>query len=224
MVAPQMFGSKPFMSDPEIDLILGWIGKEHTMLEWGSGVSTIFFSQRVRRYFSIEHDPQWHWPLADKLFRLKLDNVRLFLVPPNQTLDGLPNYARPSAERYAQFRDYVDQVAKLGVARFDRVLIDGRSRPECAKKVLPYLSTTSIVFIHDYFNTQYERAEYHRLVAEDYETVDEIREGQSLAVLRPKTEGMVRKSTRLYGGAELGCFGQSPGWLPQAGLLPAPRR
>jgi hypothetical protein len=139
----------------------------------------------VRRYYSIEHDREWFEKINRHVRRSRRNNIQLFHVPPNLPLSGMPNYARSAAERYEQFRDYIEQVNRLGVEHFDRVLIDGRSRPECALQVLPYLTRDSRVFIHDFFTTKYDPAEYRALLANHYEMVDSIEEGQSLAVLQP---------------------------------------
>ena len=166
-------------------LILRSLAPHHIMLEWGSGGSTLRFSPKVRRYYSIEHDPRWHRQVRWRMSRLRPSRAKLTLVPPDRALAGRPNYARSAVERYAQFRGYIEQVDRLGVGKFHRVLIDGRSRPECALRVLPYLDHDSLVFIHDFFNTKYRRAEYDKLYA-CYELVGAERSGLSLAVLRPK--------------------------------------
>lgn len=174
------------MSEAEVRVILRYLRPEDLMLEWGCGGSTLKFSRHVARYCSIEHDLDWHSQVRAAIEDRGLVNVTLLLVPPNLPLDGPPNYARPSADRYAQFKDYIEAVDRFGDLPFDRVLIDGRSRPECAAKVLPRLAPGAIVFIHDFFNPKYDREPYHALVLRDYEVVDAVREGQSLAVLRPR--------------------------------------
>jgi len=174
------------MSETEVRMVLGHLRPEHTMLEWGSGGSTLEFSRHVARYCSVEHDPVWHARVRAAVEARGLANVALVLVPPNLPLDGLPNYARTPEERYAQFKDYIEAVDRFGVPQFDRVLIDGRSRPECAARVLPRLAPGSVVFIHDFFNPKYDREPYHALVLRDYELIDAVREGQTLAVLRPR--------------------------------------
>ena len=68
----------------------------------------------------------------------------------------------------------------------DRVLIDGRSRPECAAAVLPRLAPGALVFIHDFFNAKYDPGPYHAMVLRDYDLVDAVRTGQTLGVFAPK--------------------------------------
>ena len=67
--------------------------------------------------------------------------------------EGIRNYS--SIGRYLQFRDYVNYIDKLGVDKFDKVLIDGRARTFCSYKILPYLHKNSIVFIDDFYNPSY---------------------------------------------------------------------
>ena len=177
---------QPYMSEREIQLIVSLLDPSHVMLEWGCGGSTLRFSSEVRAYYSIEHDGAWCTKVHRHLKRARRDNVQLVHVPPNLPLSGVPNYERSSDDRYAQFKDYIDQVNRFGVERFDRVLIDGRSRPECAIQVLPYLRSESRVFIHDFFTTKYDPAVYRALLDFHYDLVDAVEEGQSLAVLQPK--------------------------------------
>lgn len=181
------FGSVPFMGRAEVDMILGYLEPTHVMLEWGSGTSTIFYGRRVSAYYAIEHHQTWARRVQRRLAELDLEgSVQVFHAAPNQPLDGVPNYARSPEGRRQQFCDYIDKVDELGVERFDRVLIDGRSRPECAEKIRPYLGPSSLVFIHDYFNTRYHRRAYHQAIDAHYETVDKVETGQSLVVLRPR--------------------------------------
>jgi hypothetical protein len=181
-----LLGPQPFMSHDEIKLIAELLHPTHVMLEWGCGGSTLYFSRYVQRYYSIEHDEQWYRKIERSVRRHKRTNVQLMLVRPTLPLTDPPNYARTAKERYAQFKDYIEQVDQLGVTSVDRVLIDGRSRPECAIRVLPYLHADSRVCIHDFFNTRYDPEDYQQLVEQHYEIVDAITGGQSLVVLRPK--------------------------------------
>lgn len=176
---------QPYMSAEEVQKIAGLLEPSHVMLEWGCGGSTLRFSREVHRYYSIEHDREWFEKISRHVKWARQHNVHLVHVPANLPLTGVPNYARSAADRYAQFKDYIEHVDRLGVERFDRVLIDGRSRPECALHVLPYLTGESRVFIHDFFKTKYDPADYRAVLDRHYELVDAVRDGQSLAVLRP---------------------------------------
>lgn len=109
-----------------------------------------------------------------------MDKVRFRCVPPSITADthhspisgavaAAAAAPRSPASRpwglgspfehgsYAQFHSYVnavddlaDDAASGGVPRFDAVLIDGRARVATALRVLPYLTPSSVVFVHDW--------------------------------------------------------------------------
>lgn len=51
------------------------------MLEYGSGKSTLWFSQFVRKYYSIEHDLEWGKTLQDALKTNQYGNVEYLMVP-----------------------------------------------------------------------------------------------------------------------------------------------
>lgn len=149
----------PWMRERQVEIIKSYLGKGFTMLEYGSGGSTICFPQHVARYISIEHDRSW----MDKL-------IATGLVPANVELHHCPSTAkklpvwRGSEE---EFRDYINYVDKIGIKRYDAVLIDGRARKFCAKKILDYIDGDSLVFVHDFF----ERERY-REILDDYLIID----------------------------------------------------
>lgn len=180
------FGARPWMSRAEYQLILDHLTPESTLFEYGSGTSTVFFAPHVRRLFSVEHDEEWYQRVDEHVQKQKRSNVQLHLRRPDGATDGPPNYARSSDARYEQFASYIQNIGAREVDTFDRVLIDGRSRPECAREALDHLHDDSLVFIHDFYNTNYDRDAYHETVFEHYARVASIEEGQSLVVLRPR--------------------------------------
>lgn len=150
---------KPYMTNNEIEFIKSFFSDEFDVLEWGSGGSTIYFSKFCRRYFSIEHDKAWY----DKIDKIKPENVQYFYVKNN-----LPR-SRPTKKE--EFMDYINFVDKIGMSRYDLVLIDGRARVFCAEKALDYVDDESLVFIHDW-----ERKQYHSVLDfyNVYETKDRV--------------------------------------------------
>ena len=91
-----------------------------TMLEWGAGNSSIFFSNRVKEIYSIEHDKEWYNNVKDKAIK----NQTLFLE--NKSYASLP----------------------LDLNRqFDIILIDGIKRDECTMSSLKILKTGGIIIL-----------------------------------------------------------------------------
>jgi len=179
-------GNRPALNRAERNLITTRLERRHTVLEWGSGPCTVYFSPLVASYYSIQHDEHRYNRVQRELDRHRRANVQHLLIPPSQSRRGAPNHARPSEARYEQYRDYIEYPAQLGIPRFDRVLINGRSRPECAQAVLPLLAPDAFVFIFDYFGSSYPAGEFERLLGDSYEVVDFVPSNRTLAVLRAR--------------------------------------
>lgn len=172
---------KPWMSSAEIDMIIGHLNNNHIMLEYGSGGSTLTFSKYVHKYYSIEHNEEWY----NKVRVHCKENTKIFHIPKNRHTNGNINIANSwnkleNSSKYLDFTDYIKFPSRLS-KNFDRILIDGRARPECAKFIFDYIKDDAIIFIHDYWM----RKHYH-VVEEKYKVIECIKKGQSLAVLQKK--------------------------------------
>ena len=140
------------MPENQIQIIKKYLKESNIMLEYGAGGSTLYFAQYVNKYISIEHDYEW----IEKIKHLEnfSKNIELYYCQPNNPIK-LPVW-RGS---FADFKDYINYIDNLPYKKYDIVLIDGRARQYCAEKVLNFIDTNSIVFIHDFF----ERKRYHNI-------------------------------------------------------------
>ena len=168
---------KVMMSNEQIDGIEKYLSKDDIMLEYGSGGSTLHFSQFVDKYYSIEHDKNWYRDVKLKIFT---DSIIYNHVNPNYDGEDMGSiYAKqqlsieeresilnqyPLCEendtyscigRYSQFSNYINYIDNLNVKYFNKVLIDGRSRTVCAYKILPFIDSDSLVFIDDFYRLSY---------------------------------------------------------------------
>ena len=136
-------GFKPAMLNQEIALILSYLHPSATMLEWGSGGSTIFFSKHVSKYYSIEHNSEWARIVSATISSLGQNNVQVNHVPADRkrSADGT---------KETEFRSYCSAPNNLNEKHFDFVLIDGRARQFCAKTILGLIDASSRVFVHDF--------------------------------------------------------------------------
>lgn len=139
-----------WMHPREKQLITNKLNCDTVMLEWGSGGSTLEFSPLVNQYYSIEHNKEWFNSVKSSLEHNNIKNVNYNFVAQNNL-----NPDRRQSEYY-HFKDYLNIIDSFNT-KFDVVLIDGRARRLCAKKVIPYLKEDSIVIIHDWVL----RREYH---------------------------------------------------------------
>ena len=162
---------QPWMNKNEIDCIASLLTQDLTVLEWGSGGSTLFFAPMVKEWHSIEHNKQWF----DKISQILPNNVNYYYVPANKAV----------SRRYSTHADYKDYIEIIDTikGKFDVVLIDGRARVACARYVKNRLTKNGIIIIHDFFKSN--RQSYHVLLNE-FQEVKRIETPEpGLIILKP---------------------------------------
>ena len=165
---------KAMMSPKEIAFIEKYLTKDKVMLEWGAGGSTLYFSQLVKEYYSIEHNPIWWSKIKNSARYLEKNNINIFNAKNDM------KFTIPS--EYNQFKKYINYIDKIGISKYDIILIDGRARQWCAEKALKYIDSNSIIFIHDYFNR-----DRYKIIEKWYNIMDGIEDTeQTIVALRSK--------------------------------------
>lgn len=156
------------MTDGEIAFLQNSLHLDDVMLEWGSGGSTLYFSQCVQRYYSVEHDPLWYNAVQKEIAAMAIKNVHLHLVPVIAD--------KPIPEKYA---DYIAAGAALNINP-TVVLIDGRCRRRCAIAAWEYIHPKTIVYIHDW------KRSYYHCVLTWYKVIDMYDKDQMIVALIKK--------------------------------------
>ncbi|ELR24104.1 uncharacterized protein ACA1_153030 [Acanthamoeba castellanii str. Neff] len=147
-------------------------------LEWGGGGSTLCSSRLVEQVTTIEHNEEWCKLLREQLQDKNVTNVNLICSAVEWTQFG----TSPEGDgTYEEFHDYVDAIDTLDIPHFDVVFIDGRARVPCAKKALGYISSDSVLMVHDF-----QREFYHTPMLQWYEELEKFIEWPELGVLKPK--------------------------------------
>ena len=114
-------GYLPWFTYPAIEMLRGLDLSDKSVLEFGSGYSTLFWGSHAKTVLSIEHDPEWHQKMTS-------------LIPPNVELQlrGLDAYTTVSG-------------------MFDIISIDGyakeRTRYRCATSSLPHLNPGGLMIL-----------------------------------------------------------------------------
>jgi hypothetical protein len=135
-------------------IVLGHLPQGGRMLEWGSGTSTTWFTERLpegARLLSIEHDAGWHRRVCESLSRGA--RAQVLLRPATGPLG--PN-ASIAEERPDLLESYVQAADRLGP--FDVILIDGVARGACLERAASLLAPEGVVFLHDAQRPWYDRA------------------------------------------------------------------
>lgn len=145
----------PQMSSNEIALmerILLSHGRHVDVLEWGSGGSTVYFTNFLRKkevsytWTSIEYNRQWYEKVHDAV--KDNENVSLALFDVGNT---------ELRQRYTNMDEYVAYPATLG-KKYDVILVDGRKRRRCLLEASKLLKSDGVVILHDARRTFYHCA------------------------------------------------------------------
>jgi hypothetical protein len=134
----------PESSPKHLEIILGALPENGTLLEIGSGWSTVWFAERLtenQRLVSVEHDKGWWERILPMIVKNK--RVDLLLHPP---LFPLGPRGTPIRENPAGLSDYIHAFPYQDA---DVVLIDGVARGPCFVAALFSAESGTNVFVHD---------------------------------------------------------------------------
>ena len=143
---------KPFMRDWEIELMKHLLSLKNPkkIFECGAGYGTLYFSGLLSSsvdWTSIEHDSSWFNIIS---FYNTKKNVKINLVPAN-------NRKWSDSHGEGSYEDLIDYIEYPGKKKiFDMIIIDGRNRISCMKKVSEILRDKGVVVLQDA-----NRARYH---------------------------------------------------------------
>jgi len=188
----------PMMFAEEMKLLLNSLGPKTTVWEWGSGTSTLYFSQCVSKWVSVEHEGAW----CNQMRQLAPPNVEIRCVPIEE--EYRESFGSPGKwdGSKTEFKTYVESIKEVKGWQQppDVVLIDGRARGDCAVEALPYLNEKSLVFIHDWITARFGGRDKYDKALKYYDIVDVVevpppqswRSASGLVKLRPKPEALAR--------------------------------
>jgi len=173
-------GTMPLMSELETKTIVKYLKPEYVMFEWGSGGSTVYFPQFVKRYYSVEHQSHWFRMIRNKLRHMPEIRKRVnIMYKPQSALFGF----KDNDFKRGWFMDYIESIGTVSEKRFDAILVDGenRTRRFCAEEARKYMDEDSVLFIHDYD----DRPDTHK-VEEIYDIIEKVEDDNSLVVMKVK--------------------------------------
>lgn len=132
------------------------------VLEWGSGGSTIYFTDFLRKndidydWLSLEYNKDWH----DEISKLKAGDSHTKIV-----LFDVGN--TELKQRQTNMDDYINYPAALG-KKYNFILVDGRKRRRCLLEAKKLLAPGGVVVLHDahrkYYHCAFTNFPYSRFV------------------------------------------------------------
>lgn len=124
---------QPWLTLPFISFIKDRLSQSMSIFEYGSGNSTLFYSNYVHEIYAVEHDKEWYETVQKNI----KDSVRLIYC--NLEYDG--EYCRTSQK--------VDK-------KFNIIIVDGRDRVNCLKQSVDSLTDDGCIVLDDSERERYE--------------------------------------------------------------------
>jgi len=115
----------PWISYDAIRFFEGYLSSEKTVLEFGSGMSTIWYARHAKHVYSVEDYAPWHLKVKEMLINAGVSNV---------------TYELKTGEDYTNF------MLDAGV-RMDMVMIDGSVRSACAETAIFQVKDNGIIYL-----------------------------------------------------------------------------
>ena len=138
----------PWVTYPMISFLKGKIQSEMTVFEYGSGNSTLWWSEKVSSLTSCEHDLDWYNYLNEK-------------IPSNvEYIHCELNYGGQYCRTILGYKN-----------RFNIIVIDGRDRVNCAKNSLVALKADGVI-VWDNSDRQKYQEGYYYLIQNGFRRLD----------------------------------------------------
>ena len=118
----------PWLTYSFIYFIEERLNSKMSILEFGSGNSTLYWSKRVKRVESIEHDPSWY------------EKVKSMNLPEN---------ANVSLKKLGDHGDYTKYSKTTDTPNFSIILVDGVERVGCLKNNHTLLEDNGVIILDD---------------------------------------------------------------------------
>lgn len=137
----------PWFTYPSLEFLKKRINKNMSVFEYGSGSSTLWWSERVKRVVSCEHDFIWYSKMKKKTE--SFSNVELL---------------------YRELEEGYEREAFRYTSTFDIIVIDGRERIKCAVNSLRALKDDGVIIWDNSDRTKYSEG-FETLLREGFKRI-----------------------------------------------------
>jgi len=138
----------PWLTYPAIDFLKERLSKEMLVFEYGSGGSTIWFSNLVGSIDSVEHEPKWHHQVQKQTAKRLNVKVSLSKLKPEHV--SLDYHTLAFLNDYEE-NDYISRVKASGI-KYDLIIVDGLFRNICTILSAKYIKDNGVIILD---NTNY---------------------------------------------------------------------
>ena len=127
----------PWINFSAIKYLKKIINKNNIVFEWGSGGSTLFFSEKVKKIISVEYNQTFYSLMKEKLDK-KNTSLRMIKRNKNKT-------------------NYIEEIKKFPKNHFDIIVIDGRDRVKCCKIAKNFIKKGGFIIVDNMERERYKK-------------------------------------------------------------------
>jgi precorrin-6B methylase 2 len=146
-----------------------WLDKilkpDMTIYEFGSGLSTIYLSTKVKTIISVEHEKEWFDLTNNELKKKGIINCEYHLIEPEtlyeESLNNINNKHRSNLVKFSNFhfKKYIESIDSYPDKYFDLIFIDGRARIGCILQSLEKIKSGGFLVLDDSNEKKYKITE-----------------------------------------------------------------
>lgn len=152
----------PWLSPAATLFFENWLTKDHIGVEFGSGLSTVFFAKYTKKMIVVEHFQSWYKKVIELFKKHGIKNVdyrfvarqKGDVITPDPSLFEAYDLATRNFEPRWEFTNYFSILSDLEMESIDFILVDGRARPECLFMSLDNLKSGGLMVLD---NSERER-------------------------------------------------------------------
>ena len=158
------------IAEDHLKEVLNDVSLHGVIMEWGSGGSTRWFGENMRReqtLYSVEHDKEWWHKVIPEV--AGFGNVHLWLYEPKYPFPR-ETYGTPHRENPVGCEAYISGDPVRGVLEAaDVVFVDGICRSACLATAAQNCLSGTVVYLHDAPPRDWYKYPYHMF--RDYEVL-----------------------------------------------------
>lgn len=178
-------GYTPWYTYPAIAYLKDILTKDHNVLEYGSGYSSLFYKERAKSVYVVEHELEW----AQKIVAIDNDlsievcvkqcrpveeaipRIKEFLANQRQVRSNDPAHDLKHGLINNDFAGYASMIYNFPKGHFDIVVIDGMARFLCGYLAVEMMNQDGIIILDNSDRWQYNRLQTY-LTEQGYGRID----------------------------------------------------
>nr|WP_293839978.1 FkbM family methyltransferase [uncultured Arsenicibacter sp.] len=143
----------PWLTYPLLEFIKPRLNKSMNVYEYGSGNSTLWFSNYVGSIESIEHDKKWYELIKSKL----PDNATITY----RNIDKVGNYEELTFMSILESTEYSEHIL-MSKNKYNIIVVDGVNRNNCILQATKKLTKDGVIILDnlEYKDQVFEGLEY----------------------------------------------------------------